>query len=238
MRFDKLAAITGGRLCNRAHATKVFTGVSIDSRTIRTGELFFAIRGHKHDGHNFIAQAVDNGAGGIVAEYTPNIGDVSGKVPVVTVHNSHEAMITLAKKYRETSTARFVAITGSNGKTTTKELAVRLVKAVEDRVYGSPGNLNNLYGAPLALFVMPAETKVAIMEMGISTPGEMTRLAQIVQPEIALITNVGPSHLEFLHSVEEVAQAKLELVKALSQDIPVILNADDAVLMSEAKKIR
>ncbi len=239
MRFDKLAAITGGRLCNPAHASRMFTGVSIDSRSIHTGELFFAIRGTNHDGHDFIAQAVESGAGGIVVEYTyTNLDTVSGNVPVVTVHSSHEAMMTLAKKYRETSRARFAAITGSNGKTTTKELAVRLVKAVEEHVYGSPGNLNNLYGAPLALLAMPAETKVAIIEMGISTPGEMTRLAQIVQPEVVLITNVGPSHLEFLHTVREVAQAKLELVKAVSQDALVILNADDAVLMTEAKKIR
>jgi UDP-N-acetylmuramoyl-tripeptide--D-alanyl-D-alanine ligase len=239
LRFDRLAAITGGRLCNPAHSSRMFTGVSIDSRSIHTGELFFAVRGQKHDGHDFIAQAVKSGAGGIVVEYTyTNLDTVSGNVPVVTVHSSHEAMMTLAKKYRETSRARFAAVTGSNGKTTTKELAVRLLRAVEEHVYGSPGNLNNLYGAPLALFAMPAETKVAIMEMGISTPGEMTRLAQIIQPALVLITNVGPSHLEFLHTVQEVAQAKLELVKVVSQDEPVILNADDAVLMAEAKKIR
>jgi UDP-N-acetylmuramoyl-tripeptide--D-alanyl-D-alanine ligase len=239
LRFDTLAAMTGGTLHNPEHAAKVFTGVSIDSRRIRAGELFFALRGQNHDGHDYVSQAIAAGAGGVVVEKERSVVDaIPEQVPVVTVPDSHEAMITLAKEYRTTLSARFAAVTGSNGKTTTKELAVRLCRAVDKNIYGSPGNLNNLYGAPLALFAMPADTTTAIMELGISTPGEMTRLAEIVQPELVLITNVGPSHLEFLHTVEEVALAKLELVRAVSQDAPVILNADDAVLITEAKKVR
>lgn len=239
MRFDQLAAMTGGTLYNSADAARTFTGISIDSRSIRAGELFFAIRGANHDGHDFIEQAIEKGASGIVSEYThPKLEHIRGDIAAVAVHNSHEAMMALAKEYRETSRARFVAITGSNGKTTTKELTVCMVKAKEERVYGTPGNLNNLFGAPLALFAMPSDTKVAVMELGISTPGEMTRLAQIVQPEIILITNVGPSHLEFLDTIEAVAQAKLELVRAAGDDVPAILNADDPILIAEAKKTR
>jgi len=231
--------MTGGTLYNSAHAASIFTGVSIDSRSTHPGELFFAIRGSTHDGHDFIGQAIEKGAKGVVMEYTyPRPELLRGDIGVVAVHDSHEAMMALAKKYRETSQARFIGITGSNGKTTTKELAVRLIKSKEERAYGTPGNLNNLFGTPLALFAMPADTKVAIMELGISTPGEMTRLAHIVQPEVIVITNVGPSHLEFLETIEAVAQAKLELVKAVGEGTPVILNADDPILMAEAKKIR
>ncbi len=239
LRFDQLAAITGGTLYDTGNASRSFRGVSIDSRSTKADELFFAIRGVRNDGHDFINQAVQKGASGIVAELTyPKLDHIGGDVAVVAVHNGHEAMIKLAKMYRETSRARFVAITGSNGKTTTKELAIGLINAVEEHAYCSPGNLNNLYGAPLALFAMPADTAVAVIELGISTPGEMTRLAEVVHPNVIVITNVGPSHLEFLDSVEAVARAKLELVKAASENVPVIVNADDAVLMAEARKLR
>jgi UDP-N-acetylmuramoyl-tripeptide--D-alanyl-D-alanine ligase len=239
LRFDQLAAITGGTLYHTGNASRSFRGVSIDSRSTKADELFFAIRGARNDGHDFIDQAVQKGASGIVAEFTyPKIDHVRKDVAVVAVHNSHEAMIKLAKMYRETSQARFVAITGSNGKTTTKELAFSLINAVKERAYCSPGNLNNLYGVPLALFAMPADSTVAIMELGISTPGEMTRLAEVIRPDVIVITNVGPSHLEFLDSVEAVARAKLELVQAASEDVPLIVNADDAVLMAEVQKLR
>jgi UDP-N-acetylmuramoyl-tripeptide--D-alanyl-D-alanine ligase len=237
LRFEQLAAITGGTLYNTSTASRSFRGVSIDSRSTQADELFFAIRGDRNDGHDFIDQAVQKGASGVVVEFTyPKFDLIKGDMAVVAVHNSHEAMIKLAKNYRETSRARFVAVTGSNGKTTTKELAIGLINAVEEHAYCSPGNLNNLYGVPLALFGMPADTTVAVMELGISTPGEMTLLAEVVRPDVIVITNVGPSHLEFLNSVEAVAQAKLELVKAASEDVPVIVNADDAVLMAEAQK--
>jgi len=239
LRFDQLTAITGGTLYNTANASRSFRGVSIDSRSTKADELFFAIRGVRNDGHDFIDQAIQKGASGIVVEFTyQKLDHIRGDVAVVAVHNSHEAMIKLAKNYRETSRARFVAITGSNGKTTTKELAIGLINAVEEHAYYSPGNLNNLYGVPLALFAMPADTMVAVIELGISTPGEMTRLAEVVHPDVIVITNVGPSHLEFLDSVEAVARAKLELVKAASEDVPVIVNADDTVLMAEVQKLR
>jgi UDP-N-acetylmuramoyl-tripeptide--D-alanyl-D-alanine ligase len=156
----------------------------------------------------------------------------------VEVENSHEAMMLLAEKYRDGSDARFVGITGSNGKTTTKEMTYRLVSAVEDKAYRSPGNFNNLFGMPLALFGMPGNVRVAIMEMGISIPGEMARLTRIVRPEVIVITNVGPSHLQFLDSVEGVAHAKLEMVRESSPSVPVIINADNPVLVNETGKLR
>ncbi|HWR83927.1 MAG TPA: UDP-N-acetylmuramoyl-tripeptide--D-alanyl-D-alanine ligase, partial [Candidatus Deferrimicrobium sp.] len=238
MSFAELAALIDGKLLNRTRADDKFQGVSIDSRTLRSGELFFAIRGPRHDGHDFIEQAIAHRAGGIVAEMNrQQPAAASEKVAVVSVRDSHVALLKLAESVRRISRARFVAITGSNGKTTTKELAYTLISAVEPSTFRSPGNLNNLFGAPLALFALPENTAVAVMELGISTPGEMTRLAGLVQPDIILITNVGPSHLEFLNSVEDVARAKLELARA-AHTAPLIINADDPILVAEAAKIR
>ena len=231
--------MTGGTLLSAEKAEKQFVGVSIDSRTLSRGSLFVALRGQSTDGHQYIQQAIDKGAAGILSELSwPNLGDARDKVAVVAVKDSHEAMMLLAEKYRETSKAHFVGITGSNGKTTTKELAYRLIGAIEKHVYRSPGNFNNLYGMPLSIFAMPEETKVAVMEMGISVPGEMTRLTKMVKPNVICITNVGPSHLEFLKSVEGVAHAKLEMVRMSPKDTPVIINADDPVLVSETARVR
>ncbi len=239
MRFVELAARTGGTLYNTYNSNRAFTGVSIDSRTVSEGMLFVAIRGDKVDGHNYINQAISNGAAGVVGEFSwPGLDAVRGDVPVVGVPNSHEAMIRLAGQYRDSLNARFVGITGSNGKTTTKELAYHLLKTVEEDTFRSPGNFNNLFGVPLTLFSIPQETKIAVLELGISTPAEMDRLADLAHPDIILLTNVGPSHLQFLSSVEDVARAKLELVRRAERKVPVIVNADDPVLMSEARKIR
>jgi len=239
LRFVELAARTGGTLYNTYNSNRAFTGVSIDSRSVTDGMLFVAIRGERVDGHDYIDQAIDRGASGIVGEFAwPGLESIRGNFPVVGVADSHEAMISLAEQYRDSLIARFVGITGSNGKTTTKELAFSMIKVAEPHAFRSPGNLNNLFGVPLTLFQIPRETKVAIMELGISTPGEMDRLADMVHPDIIVMTNVGPSHLQFLSSVEEVARAKLELVRRADASVPVILNADDPVLMSEAKKIR
>lgn len=239
LRFDKLAAITSGTLYNTEEASRSFSGVTIDSRADCDGKLFVALRGPHHDGHDFIAAAVDTGASGIVAEYSyPGLERIPGRVPVVAVDNSHEAMLTLAARYRNTCRARFVAITGSNGKTTSKELAYLLLNAVETNCYRSPGNLNNLFGVPLALLGVPAETAVAVLELGISTKSEMPRLSEIVHPHLIAVTNVGPSHLEFFDSIEDVARAKLELVRQADADVPVIVNADDSILINEMSKIR
>lgn len=231
--------MTGGTLLSAEKATQQFAGVSIDSRALSPGSLFVALRGQTTDGHRYIQQAIEKGAAGILSELSwPHLEELRQQTAVVAVRDSHEAMMLLAEKYRDMSEARFVGITGSNGKTTTKELTYRLVGAVEEHVYRSPGNFNNLYGMPLAIFGMPEDTRVAVMEMGISIPGEMTRLTQMVKPNVICITNIGPSHLQFLKSVEGVAQAKLEMVKASPADTPVIINADDTVLTAETGRIR
>jgi UDP-N-acetylmuramoyl-tripeptide--D-alanyl-D-alanine ligase len=134
--------------------------------------------------------------------------------------------------------AKFIGITGSNGKTTTKEFTYNLIKSVEKETYCSPGNFNNLFGVPLAMFNIPENSKVAVMELGISTKDEMPKLAEVVKPDVILFTNVGPSHLEFLSTVTDVARAKLTLLEKAPKNVPAIINADDSVLMMEALKLR
>lgn len=231
--------MTGGTLFNTANASRSFAGVSIDSRTIKTGQLFVAIRGENNDGHDYIKAALDRGAVGIISDVNyAGIDRIHSDIAVVAVPDTHQAMLAMARNYRDSIHTRFVGITGSNGKTTTREFTYQLLRAVTENVYRSPGNLNNLYGVPLAMFAIPQSSETAVMELGISTKKEMPVLASIVRPDVIVITNVGPTHLEFLESVEEVARAKLELVRAVSEDVPVILNADDKILIREALKVR
>lgn len=234
MQFGQAAQMAGGTLVTPERSDAKFSGVSIDSRTVRPGELFIAIKGQRSDGHTYLKQAIDAGASGVLVETEYS----SNQAAVIKAQNSHAAMMQLAARYRDLTTAKYVGITGSNGKTTTKEMTFTLLSAVTSDIYRSAGNLNNLYGLPLALFAMPQSTQVAIMEMGISTPGEMTRLSAIIRPDVAVITSVAATHLEFLGTVEGVAKAKLELVTNASPDTPVIINADDPVLVSEVKKHR
>ena len=237
--FEELAKEIQGKLLPLKSVSEIFAGVSIDSRVVKSGELFIAIRGERNDGHAFIDEALKNGAHGLLVDNRfEETESASHKTAVVVVENTHEAMMELARNYRSKCNAKVVGITGSNGKTTTKEYTFALLKAVEKNIYRSTGNLNNLFGAPLAIFAMPQNTSVAVMEMGISVTGEMTRLARIVQPDLALITNIGPSHLEFLSSVEDVARAKLEIVASENSNCPLIINADDELLLREAKKVK
>lgn len=238
MSFEELAWGVQGRLLSGERGKAKFTGVSIDSRTIKEGQLFIAIRGEKNDGHAYIEKAIDAGASGVIADSRFGGSQViSEHAPFVVVEDTHVAMIKLAQNYRKSHPVKIIGITGSNGKTTTKEFAYELLRAVEPTAYRSAGNLNNLYGAPLALLSMPQNCQAAAIEMGISTKGEMSKLTNIVNPNVALITNVGPSHLEFLSSVEEVAVAKLEMVTALPAEIPLVINADNELLYKEARRV-
>jgi UDP-N-acetylmuramoyl-tripeptide--D-alanyl-D-alanine ligase len=238
LRFDTLANMTGGQLCTAEHSDRTFTGVSTDSRTIDAGQLFFAIRGERNDGHQFIDQVVSRGAAGVVAQrgyFTDKL--LPADVVVVEVTDTHAAMIQLAAEYLQTTKARRLGITGSNGKTTTKEFAYRLLSACISDVYRSPGNFNNLFGIPLALFAMPTNTRYALLEMGISVPGEMARLASLIRPHLLTVTNVSPTHLEFLKTVQGVAREKLLAMKYAVPEGSLIVNTDDPVLMAEAKKV-
>ena len=200
--------------------------------------MFFAICGDNNDGHRFIDQAIAGGAAGVVSQagYFAERPLPDGGA-VVEVPDTHAAMLRLAEEYLKTTRADRIGITGSNGKTTTKEFAFQLLNVVAEQVYRSPGNYNNLFGVPLALLAMPVETDVAVFEMGISVPGEMARLAALVRPHIVVITNVGATHLEYLGSVKNVAREKLQVMQYAQPGAPLIINADDPVLMAEVDRV-
>lgn len=239
LRFDQLAAVTAGTLYNTESASRLFSGVSIDSRTLNRGELFVAIPGERYDGHDYIPAALQRGAAGVLARSNwSRLNRVPGTVPVVAVENPHMAMLRLAGEYRKSLSARFIGITGSNGKTTTKEMARKLLGAVTGKAFGSPGNLNNLYGVPLAVFQIPADTEAVVLELGISTNEEMPILADLVRPDVAIFTNVGPSHLHNFKTVAGVARAKLELARRAPESATIVVNVDDQVLMDEASKLQ
>jgi UDP-N-acetylmuramoyl-tripeptide--D-alanyl-D-alanine ligase len=209
-------------------------GVSIDSRSVKPGELFLAIRGPRHDGHGFVADALAGGAAsGVVAResaahYPPEI-----RTRLLVVDDTLRALQLLARKYCDRWRAakpgrRVAAVTGSAGKTTTKEILAELL-AARFRVLKSEGNLNNEYGLPLTIFRLGDDQDAAVFELGMSRRGELTRLAEIAKPDVGVVTNVAPVHLEFFSSIDEIALAKRELIEGLGGPDPVaVLNADDS----------
>jgi UDP-N-acetylmuramoyl-tripeptide--D-alanyl-D-alanine ligase len=208
----------------------LFARVSIDTRTLEANDIFFAIRGPNQDGHRFIPNALSAGALGVVAEhgylYPGNFPD--GRV-LITVGNTHEALKNVALSVRRQWSGTLVAITGSVGKTTTKEFAAHILRS-KFHVYRTPGNYNNLFGLPLALLGLSPDQEVGIFEMGMSEPGEITEMCRIAAPGIGIITNVAPVHLQFFQSLEDIARAKGELADALPADGTLIYNTDDPLV--------
>jgi UDP-N-acetylmuramoyl-tripeptide--D-alanyl-D-alanine ligase len=208
----------------------VFSHVSIDTRNLQGEDAFFAIRGPNQDGHHFIPDALSKGALGAVAarDYRYPGDFPSGRV-LVTVPDTHEALKDLAISVRRRWPGILVAITGSMGKTTTKEFAAHILKS-EFRIHRTPGNYNNLFGLPLALFGLSSDQDFGIFEMGMSAPGEIREMCRIAAPAIGIITNVAPVHMQFFNSLEEIARAKGELAEALPSGGTLIYNADDPLV--------
>ncbi|PYX39002.1 MAG: UDP-N-acetylmuramoyl-tripeptide--D-alanyl-D-alanine ligase [Acidobacteria bacterium] len=200
-------------------------GYSIDSRTVRPGELFFAVRGERLDGHDFIDQALARGAVAAVVR-----GDHLARYPIraqlVAVEDTLVALQTLATAVRRMWARPLIAVTGSVGKTTTKD-AIAHVLASRFRVLKSEGNFNNHFGLPLMLLKLEPEHDVAAIELGMSHAGEIAALAKIAQPEIGVVTCVAAVHLEFFNSVSDIARAKYELITSLPATGIAVLNADD-----------
>jgi UDP-N-acetylmuramoyl-tripeptide--D-alanyl-D-alanine ligase len=209
------------------HQTMVL-GCSIDSRTVQAGELFFAVKGERLDGHDFVDQALHQGAIAAVvrkdqlARYT----NLSGRASLLAVDDTLIALQTLGTAVRKIWGKSAIGITGSMGKTTTKETMAHLL-AAKYRVHRTKGNFNNHFGLPLGLLTLEPEYDVAVVEMGMSHPGEIASLARIALPNQAVITNVAAVHLENFDSVAGIARAKYELIEALPHGGTAILNADD-----------
>jgi UDP-N-acetylmuramoyl-tripeptide--D-alanyl-D-alanine ligase len=212
--------------------------LSTDSRNIAQDQLFLALKGEKYDGHDFITQAVNQGAAGVVMEkgHRPEIP--AGKKPaLIAVPDTLRALGDLGNWWRQQHPIPLVAITGSVGKTTTKEMTACILER-STPILRNEGNLNNLIGLPLTLLLLQETHRRALVEMGMNHPGEIARLTEIANPDIGLITNVGRAHLEGLGSVEAVARAKVELLEKISKNSQVILNGDDLLLMKEASRFK
>jgi len=203
-------------------------GVSIDSRTLRAGELFVAIHGPSHDGHDYLAGALEHGALAAVvsqAQLPRFAGWVSDRC--IPVPDTFEALKQLGRAVREAWGGKIAGVTGSVGKTTTKEILAALL-GTKLRVLKSEGNFNNEYGLPLTLFRLEETHQAAVLEMGMSRRGELARLAAIARPDVGVMTRVSPAHLEFFASVDEIALAKRELIEGLNgRESTAVLNADD-----------
>ncbi len=205
-------------------------GYSIDSRSLAPGQLFFAIRGPRFDGHQFAGQALDRGAAGVVVEEAFYArAPVEWRPALLAVADTRSALQTLAREVRRKWGKRLLAVTGSTGKSTTKEMIAAILSR-RFRVLRSPGNLNNDYGLPLALLGLEPEHEVAVMELAMSAAGEIARLARLAEPEVGVVTNVAAAHLQFFDSVDAIALAKRELIDYLATTGPgavAVLNEDD-----------
>jgi UDP-N-acetylmuramoyl-tripeptide--D-alanyl-D-alanine ligase len=197
------------------------TGWSIDSRSIQPGDLFFALRGPHHDGHAYVSAVAASGAVAVVVDRAVEVA-----CPVMCVPDVYAALRQLAAWARKRWGGTIVAVTGSAGKTTTKEVIAEML-AVEMRTAKSEGNLNNEIGLPLSLLRIADDAQVAVVELGMNHAGEIRRLAEIALPDVGVVTNVGYAHIENFDSIEGIAAAKRELVESLGPEGVAVLNADD-----------
>src|SRR5580658_4803601 len=212
-------------------ADTVVTGWSIDSRSLRAGDLFFAIRGPNHDGHEYVRNVLQAGAAAVVVDREiPGIPPAEGRV--LRVEDSLQALQQLAARARQHWGGRLVAVTGSAGKTTTKDIIAAML-AAKYKTAKNEGNLNNHIGMPLSLLRLDETAEVAVIEMGMNHAGEIRQLAEIAKPDTGVVTNVGTAHIENFDSIDAIAAAKRELIEALppsaaaSSNATAVLNADD-----------
>src|SRR5512143_3191966 len=185
------------------------TGWSVDSRTLRHGDLYFALRGPHHDGHAYVAEVLKKGAAGAVVDR-----DVEGAIPVLKVEDSLTALQALASSARREWDGDVVGVTGSAGKTTTKDVIAEMLSEGV-KTSKTEGNLNNHVGLPLSLLRMDDQARVAVLEMGMNHAGEIRALAEIAKPNVGVVTNVGWAHIETFDSIDGIAAAKRELIEAL-----------------------
>jgi UDP-N-acetylmuramoyl-tripeptide--D-alanyl-D-alanine ligase len=223
--FRQIAEMTGGELVQGGDV--VADSVVIDSREVKPGSAFFAITGDRLDGHQFVAQALAAGRGAIVSQVPQN---VPADKAIVRVADTTVALQNLARSIRERYPFTLIAITGSAGKTTTKEMIATLVGS-EKRTFKSWGNFNNLIGCPLCIDNTPDDAEVVVSEMGMNHKGEIAQLAGLTHPEVGVYTNIGPVHIEFFGTIEKIAEAKRELLENVKPGGTIIINVDNKYVM-------
>ena len=232
--------VVGGKLL-QGSAAKAFRGVSINSRTIEKEELFVCIQGESFDGHNFLGEAVNKGAAGIILSDGVHLSGnmISGRNSpfVIQSQNTLRALQDLAGYQRARFPFQVVAVTGTNGKSTTKEMIASIIET-KYKTLKTQGNLNNHIGLALTLLARKPEHEVGVLEMGMSAAGEIKRLAEIAMPDIGVITNISAGHLDQLKTVKDVQAAKGELFDSINKEGTAIVNADDPLVLELAKSLR
>ena len=225
--LQEIITVTGGTLLSTG--SEAVTGISTDTRSLRPGEIFIALRGENFDGHRFVADALYKGAAGVVLSSLPNglaqSADARGK-SIIKVADTLLALGAIATAHRRKFSLPLIAITGSVGKTATKEMLAHILSKRRE-VLRTPENYNNEIGVPLALLALTEHHQAAVIEMAMRGPDQIRYLAELAQPVVGVITNIGPSHLELLCDEESTARAKAELLEVMGPQGTAVLNADD-----------
>src|SRR3989440_1010459 len=229
----QIAKLAGGSI-SADDTSVIVSRISTDSRTLRGGDLFVPLRGENFDGHKFIEQAAERGAAGAMAEEKWN-GKVPRRFALIRVADTLVGYQTLAANYRASLPLKVIAITGSNGKTSTKDF-VAATLAKKFRVTKTEGNFNNHVGLPQTMLAANRDDEIAVWEIGMNHPGEIAALAKLAAPDVAIITNVGIAHIEFMGSREAIAEEKGALGEAVTANGTLILNAEDAFSDAIAKR--
>jgi UDP-N-acetylmuramoyl-tripeptide--D-alanyl-D-alanine ligase len=223
--FRQIAEMTGGDVVQGGDIAT--DSIVIDSREVKPDSAFFAIKGERLDGHQFVTQALATARGAVVSQVPENVPADKG---IVRVADTTAALQNLARSIRERYPFTLIAITGSAGKTTTKEMIAALV-ASERRTFKSWGNFNNLIGCPLCIDNTPDDAEVVVSEMGMNHKGEIAQLAGLTHPDVGVYTNIGPVHIEFFGTIEKIAEAKRELLENVKPSGTIVLNADNNYVM-------
>ncbi|MUT66194.1 UDP-N-acetylmuramoyl-tripeptide--D-alanyl-D-alanine ligase [Paenibacillus sp. NEAU-GSW1] len=229
--LEQVAAMCGAKYNNRDAAVRI-EGVSTDSRRVQAGQLFVPLVGEQFDGHHYVEQALKDGAAAAMWQKGIEVPESLAEAPLLLVKDPLKALQQLASSYREELYVRVIGITGSNGKTTTKDM-VAAALGTSYRVHKTAGNLNNHIGLPLTVLQLDEETDCAVLEMGMSGFGEIELLTNIARPDIAVITNIGDAHLLQLGSREGIAKAKLEIAQGLQPRGILLYNGDEPLLAAE-----
>ncbi len=228
IKLEKIVNAVKGKFL--VHGVKEeFSKVVIDSRKVLSGDIFFAIKGENFDGHKFVDLAIKNGADLCIVHEDVKYEDINENVSIILVPDTKKALLDLAEYYISTIDIKVVGITGSTGKTSTKDL-IAAALSEKYRVFKTEGNFNNDIGMPLMIFKLDSSYDVAILEMGMSNLGEINTLAKVAKPSIGVITNIGTSHLENLKTRDNILKAKLEITNNFKEDDVLIINGDNDML--------
>lgn len=223
--LSSIAKYVGGRLINCTDSE--VNNITTDTREIKEGSLFVALKGDKFDGHNFSVDAIKKGAVAVISE----IEEFSEKIPIIKVESTYKALLDLAAAYRDSLDIKVVGVTGSVGKTTTKDM-IAAVLSQGFKTLKTQGNLNNHIGLPKTVFSLKEDDDIAVLEMGMNHFGEISALSRAAKPDVVVLTYIGESHIEFLGTRENILKAKLEILEGASKNAPVIVNDDNDLLSS------